>query len=342
MSAGVRPRPVPEYMIEGMNISDFFNTYPGVYVAEAVFHSLIAAVIVDRSIQAWRIKDPLIKQRFRSIVVVLPVFSFPLYQLLNPERTLADFRLRALLDLNRWLTLELWDMVPVSLLFLLVLLTTALVFLFQEIIPILTHSLESRNAADQWHRPGEDSAVYKALQALPGESPDVFMIDDDEHILFSTSGREAAVFLSTGLLSVLGLGELRAALAHEIAHINRSKRPIILMLFFFRILMFFNPVVLVEFRRIVQEDEMICDDIAVSLTGDSRALADTLRKLYHDRDGIDGGQGMKEAIEHYSHHLLIESRIRRLEEEAVRKPQGCWFEFALTLSVIMVINYFVV
>ncbi len=317
------------------------------YITQAFFHSLIAAIIVDRSIQAWKISNPLIKQRFRFIVIVFPIFSFPVFQLINPDRGSISFRLEALFDANRWLNLELWEKIPVSLLFILILFITTLVFILQEVIPILMHTIESKKSTFEGERPDDDSIVYKALNSLPVEKPDVFIIDDDEFILFSATGSKAAIFLSTGLVNELNIEQLQAALAHEIAHITRSKRPLILLIFLLRILMFFNPVVLVDFRRVVQEDEKICDDIAISLTQKPHALSEALRKLYYTTEGLNPAQiqkfsNLRTSIEEYSHHLLIESRIERLEQGPIYNTGGEWFKFILTLIVIIVINYFVV
>lgn len=317
------------------------------YITQAFFHSLIAAIIVDRSIQAWKISNPLIKQRFRFIVIVFPIFSFPVFQLINPDRGSISFRLEALFDANRWLNLELWEKIPVSLLFILILFITTLVFILQEVIPILMHTIESKKSTFEGERPDDDSIVYKALNSLPVEKPDVFIIDDDEFILFSTTGSKAVIFLSTGLVNELNIEQLQAALAHEIAHITRSKRPLILLIFLLRILMFFNPVVLIDFRRVVQEDEKICDDIAISLTQKPHALSEALRTLYYTTEGLNPAQtqklsNLRTSIEEYSHHLLIESRIKRLEQGPVYNTGGEWFKFILTLIVIIVINYFVV
>jgi hypothetical protein len=112
-------------------------------------------------------------------------------------------------------------------------------------------------------------------------------------------------------------------------------------------LMFFNPVVLLEFRRATQDEEKICDDMAVSLTHKPHALAGTLKKLY--RGTADGnlpkiGQisNLKDSLEEYSHSIHIESRIDRLEEGAVNRRGGEWIKFSFAVIAIVVINYFIV
>ena len=334
-----------------MNAANFFDSYIGAYIAQAFLHSLIAALIVDRAIQSWKIGNPVIRQRFSFIVMVFPIFSFPFYQLINPDRGSISFRLDTLFDMDRWLNLELWGKVPLNLLFVLMLSLTTLIFLLQEIIPILRHTLESRKASSEGEDAEEDlhdyPAVERILQDLPGDKPRIALIEDDEFILFSTTGKDPAIFFSTGLIKTLSADEMQAAAAHELAHITRSKRPVMILLYLIRILMFFNPVVLVEFRRIVQEEEKICDDIAVSMTRKAVALAGILKKFSRGRedlslDNVKKISTLSVALEDYSHSVHMESRIRRLEDGLMNDTGGEWFKFLLTLSAISAINYFVV
>jgi beta-lactamase regulating signal transducer with metallopeptidase domain len=332
-----------------MNISNFFNTYAGMYVAQAFCHSLIAALIVDRAIQAWGITNPLVRQRFSLIVMILPLVSYPLYQLINPNRGSVSFRLETLFDINRWLNLELWGIIPVNLLFIIMLVVTTLVFLVQEMIPIVVHTLESRRSSSGEEEEAVDNpAINDALESFPGEKPRISVIDDDDDfLLFSTTGKNPTVFLSSGLVEGLDREQLQAAIAHEVAHIERNRRPLLMVVYVIRVLMFFNPVVLVEFRRMVQEEEKICDDVAVARTQRPGPLAEILRKFNYSGESLDI-QKMKRistlsvALEDYSHNVHLGSRIKRLEQGPERPAGAEWLKFLLTLVAIGVINYFVV
>lgn len=317
------------------------------YIAQAFCHSLIAALIVDRAIRAWRISNPLVRQRFSLIVMLFPIFSFPIYQIINPDRGSISFRLETLLDINRWLTMELWGKIPLNLIFIMMLFATTLVFLFQEMIPIIRHTLESKESEPEREKVDDNPAIDNVLAYLPGEKPNISIIDDDDSILFSTTGKKPTIFLSTGLMGSLNMDQIQAAIAHEIAHIRRSRRPLLVIIYIIRILMFFNPVVLMEFRRIVQEEEKVCDDIAVTMTQNPHALAEVLKKFNHAREDLNLDKmkklsAMSSALEDYSHNIHMESRIMRLEHGTAQTPGGKWFKFLLTLSVIIVINYFVV
>ncbi|MBI4690994.1 MAG: M48 family metalloprotease [Nitrospirae bacterium] len=324
----------------------FFDSYMGMFIAQSVLHSLIAAIIVDRAIQIWGIGDPLVKQRFCLIVILFPIFSFHGYQMINPERGAISFRLNAIFDINRWLKLEFWN-IPLGLLFILILSGTTLIFFFQEMIPILRHTFESKEHAFHEKKADDYPPISDALRGLSVEKPETFIIEDRDRILFSIMGERPAIFLSTGLVEILNSEEIVTAIAHEIAHIRRNKRPILVIVFILRVLMFFNPVVLLEFRRAVQEEEKICDDMAVSLTQKPHVLAETLRKLYYevkDFNPLKNGNlsNLKDSLEEYSHNIHIMNRIIRLEQGSVSGNGGEWMKFILTLAVIVVINYFVV
>lgn len=331
-----------------MNLSGFLTSLPGTYIVQSFFHALIAALIIDSSLTVWEIRNPLVRQRFRLIAVLFPIFSFPLYQLMLPGRSSISFRVSALFDSSRWLNLEAWGMLPLSMLFLLIIGITILIFLFQEMIPIIRHIHESRERDLRFEKGEKHPAVSEAMRLLPAGSPEILVIEEDDTVIFSTSGRKPAIILSTGLLEALNPEELRVAIAHEIAHAQRNKRPFLVGVFFLRTLMFFNPVVLLEFRRAVQEEEKICDDIAVALTGNAQALAVCLRKLY-DEDGQSGGsertespESKKDTLEEYSHRVQLGERITRLEENASVDTGNRWIPFFLTLCSVLAVNCFVV
>jgi len=330
-----------------MNISGLLNTYPGMYMAQAFCHSIIAFIIVERAMRLWRINNPLIRQRFGLLVILLPIVSFPTYQLINPYRGSISFRLGALFDISRWLNLELWGRVPLGLFFIIIILITASIFLFQEMIPVLKHTVESKSFGSDREESDNNPAVLQAIDHLSTEKPDIITFDDDEFILFSATGKNPAIFISTGIVEALSVEELRAVIAHEIAHIRRNKKPLLIIAFLFRMLMFFSPVVLLEFRRMVQEEEKICDDIAVLLTNNPTALSEALKKLYYKDEVINPLQfrrfsGMRDSLEEYSHNIQIGSRIMRLEKASKHNVDGHWAEFILTVFIIIGINYFIV
>ena len=330
-----------------MSISTFFGSLAGMYVAQSFCHSLVASVLLDQALRAWNVNDPAIKQRFRLTVVLYPIFSFPFYQVINPARGNALFRLNALFDFNRWLNMHLWGPVSLGHLFLIVLVITSLIFLFQEMIPILRHTLESRTMEHEGTSREPDPFIESASRALSIDTPRVLIAEDDELHIFSTTGKNAIIVVSTGLAETLTPDEMHAALAHEIAHIARGRRPLVLAAFFLRMLLFFNPVALVEFRRVVRNEEKICDDIAVSLTHRPVALAEALKKFYAVRETPEPDVKPKPLftpvpLEEYSYNIQLDGRIERLVQDPQRSTGGGWFLLASVFLIVACINYFIV
>jgi Zn-dependent protease with chaperone function len=330
-----------------MSISTFFSSFAGMYVAQSFCHALIASVLMDQALRAWKINDPLIRQRFRVTVVLFPIFSFPFYQAINPDRGSVLFRLNALFDVNRWLNVELWGVISFGLLFLVVLAITSLIFLFQEMIPILKHTLESRTMEHEGTRRESDPFIENACRALSIETPQVLIVEDEEPVIFSTTGKNALIVVSTGLTETLTQDEMQAALAHEIAHISRGRRPVLLAVFFLRMILFFNPVALIEFRRVVRNEEKICDDIAVSITHRPDALAEALKKFLAVRETPEPEAQPKPLftpvpLEEYSYNIQLDGRIARLVQDPQRNTSGRWFLLITVFLIVACINYFVV
>jgi beta-lactamase regulating signal transducer with metallopeptidase domain len=184
------------------------------------------------------------------------------------------------------------------------------------------------------------------MDALPVDPPRVFVVDDGGFLILSTTGRNGAVYLSSALPGTLTTEELRSAVAHEIAHVTRGRHPMLVAAYLLRALLFFNPIALMEFRRAVQEEEKVCDELAVSLTGDRQALAEALRKLYlpPEEPGPDRARKRRktaEEIEEHGHRLNIESRISMLETGYQPDAAGKWLVPAAAVAATVAINYLV-
>lgn len=332
-----------------MDLTSFFHSYLGMYLAQAFMHSLVAALVVDSSISAWNIDNPRVRQRLRLIVIIAPLLLYPIYQAVSPERGSPWFRLEALFDTGRWIHISLVDGFTLGAVFLVLLLFTAGVFVFQELVPIMRHSFAAKDAGGEWSTPDRDSPVALAIEGLPGPKPALFLLDDDELMLFSVTGRDPAVVMTTGLAAALSADEIRAAVAHEMGHIDRGRRPLLTAVFVLRVLSFYNPVALMEFRRIIEEEEKICDDIAVDRTGNALALAGVLRRFQVGENPADPTEGkspqaIRDRIEDYSHSLLMEHRLERLERKTEpERNEGRGVLLSILLAAVIVsINYFIV
>lgn len=335
-----------------MKMADFLYTYAGMYLAQSLCHSAVAAAMADSSLLAWRIMDPRVKQRFRLIVIIAPIISFPLFQFFNPERGSIYFRLDALFDVNRWMFLDVFGLFTIWTATIFVITITTLIFLIQEMIPIVFHLVEVRRTGTMEETPEPPEGAYEnamsMLEGLPMDSVGLHVLDDDEFILFSSTGRHPEVFVSTGMLEEMSPGELKAAVAHELSHIMRSKTPMLMTVYLLRILMFFNPITLLEFRKVAQEEEKICDDMAVELTGDKEALARAVQHMRPDMEEFANGtvtdiNARASAVELQSHDMQLSVRVNRMRDPIVhREPGGGWVQFAVTLAAVMAVNYFIV
>ncbi|MBI5904669.1 MAG: hypothetical protein HZB86_03835 [Deltaproteobacteria bacterium] len=332
-----------------MNLAGFFHSSIGLYATQAFIHSLVASVVAELAVKAWGIRDPAARQRVFLVPVAAPVFLYPLYQVFDPGRGSTYFRLGTIFESSRWLGLEVLGTHPAMGVLAVLFSITSLMFLFQEFVPILRHYLEPAWAGGttepiDW---SGDPAVRDGLEALPIAPPSVIVVDDDEPVVHSTFRKRATVIVSSGARDALTAEELRSAVAHEVGHVVRNRHPLLVPAYLLRALMFFNPVALVEFRRVAQEEEKVCDEFAASLVRDRKALAGALRKLYLPAeapapDRIRGTRITAREIEERSHRLNIESRVANLESGPERDP---WARSLLPLVVGMVtalINYYVV
>lgn len=87
------------------------------------------------------------------------------------------------------------------------------------------------------------------------------------------------ILLPTSAITGLAPKQLEMLLAHELAHVMRRDYLVNILQSVLESLLFYHPVVWWVSGQIRREREYCCDDIAVSLTGDSRSYAQTLLSL---------------------------------------------------------------
>lgn len=96
------------------------------------------------------------------------------------------------------------------------------------------------------------------------------------------------VLLPIGLINGLSSEQVACILAHELAHIRRYDFIVNIAQSVVEMLLFFNPAVWWISKRIREERELCCDDMAVELTGSKHQLAYTLAKLEEWRLEVPG------------------------------------------------------
>jgi beta-lactamase regulating signal transducer with metallopeptidase domain len=73
--------------------------------------------------------------------------------------------------------------------------------------------------------------------------------------------------------------EIEAMLAHELAHARRSDPLLLALCRAVEVVLFFQPLLPIARRRLVEEIEILCDDRAARTTGDPAALASCLAEV---------------------------------------------------------------
>ncbi len=316
-----------------------------------LLHSMIASVLIGCAFIAWDLKTPRVRQRFRFMVIFLPVVSFPMFQLLSPDRGDVYFRLGSLLDSNRWLFLEVWGGVTALKVLLVIPAITSIIFVLQELMPIVISQLEQMRETGETVADKVDGTMVRkvagAMAGLPFSENGVEIFDDEDLALYSNTGFNPRIYVSTGLIKSFSTAHLQAAFAHEIGHIQRSRKPILILAYIIRTLMFYNPIAMIEFRKLAQEEEKVCDDIAIALTGKPEAVVEAvnmLRPAPEEYSQAKHRRSLREivsAFEQYSLDVILKSRVRRIGRRPESEPH--WgIPYFITMALIIGINYYVV
>lgn len=255
--------------------------------AQAIFHALVAALFVEALVRSWGAREPRQRMALRAVALVYPVVAFPVLLAAFPFRGGEEFGDGwALFAGRRWDELRFlgigflhWWLSAFAAA------GTALFLL--DLIPLLAARRRPRLASA-----APDPASASALDELPAlaaafglPTPPVVFLDRDAPALFCTGVRRHTIVVSRGALRLLDRRELRAALAHELAHLARHDPAASWILMAARALQFFNPAFQVLSRAIAKDAEWLADDEAARVCGDRLALASGLIKLHRATSG---------------------------------------------------------
>jgi Zn-dependent protease with chaperone function len=319
------------------------------YMVQSVVHSMVTLLIIEVSLRIWRVSTVEERFRYRLLVILLPFLMFPIFQFVDPRRGSFYFvQDRAFFSSMRWLGIDLLGIFPVAYAFFFIALAVSALVIVQEIVPIVRDLFARKGGAVQ-----EGLCPCSQLEQMVAEmsddlkiaKPSVMIIESESPLIYTAGTTNHTIVVSCSLIEVLDIRQLRTALAHELAHIVRRSTVTTMFVFLVRLCMFYNPVSLLQFRRLIQDDEQICDDITVSITGDAQALASALTMFSLDlpRHAAHRFSDLKDAIETTSHNLRLSERISRLEAaNPVEQHSAGWGRYALTLLTIVLVNYFVV
>ncbi len=301
---------------------DFFITIPGQYMVQTVLHSAAIVIVVEVLIHLWHIRQPSLQIKLRFLALILPVLYLPFYFLLYPARASTVFRQQvALIDINAWLGLRLGMGVVVWHLFAAILVLTTAYFRLREAAPIMRHYLRRRHSfptVEKGQFPKLDSVLGSLTGAHWRPAPLILLSSRDTPVIY-TLGRRALVVSAT-TIDLLDNDELEAVIAHELAHLSGPAYFLSQASLVLRFLMFYNPVALFAFRRIISDSEKNCDDAAAAATGKPLALASGLLKVSQKSAAVPvrtGGRRRRfpsliSALEHWAYGDLFQQRVDRL------------------------------
>lgn len=185
----------------------------------------------------------------------------------------------------------------------------------------------SQRARDQWQlaaiRLGDALGLRRAVTLLESAAIEVPTV---------VGWMRPFILLPTSTLTGLSPDQIEMILAHELAHIRRHDFLVNLLQAVVETLMFYHPAVWWMSRRVRQERENCCDDLAVSVCGNALQYARALTRLEELR-----GAASHPALAANGGSLL--DRIRRLvgsRAEANAMPPR-WAAALGVLSVLMMI-----
>ncbi|MDY6820703.1 MAG: M56 family metallopeptidase [Deferribacterota bacterium] len=312
----------------------FINSYLFIFLNETIFYTLISLFIVERVISLWDINDPEKKQYFLYIPLILPPLSFFFYELFAPFRRYVSFREFIILDINSILFFKILNFYPFFYLFLLLIIISTLVFIIQEIIPLFYYKV---NKIEDEHDLKTNSyknndIIENILKELNINNIEIEILEDSNIVIFSIAGDKDKIILSKAVISLLNSEELKAVIAHELAHIKRNKSYILILLYIFRALQFYNPISLILFRRIVNIEEMLCDKLALKKIDNPKVLAKALYKLFIKYGEFDDDFERKKIL----------ARIKFLRFNSWNKVRFFHVKIFFAIILILLINLFVI
>jgi Zn-dependent protease with chaperone function len=256
--------------------------------AQAIFHALVASLFVEALVRSWRVRAPRQRMALRAVALAYPIAVFPVLLAAFPFRGGEEFGdAWALLSGRRWDDLRLlgvgllrWWVVAFA--------AAGTALFLMDLVPLVLARRRRPPAAavpdpESASILGEELPRLSSAFGLP--PPPVVFLDRDAPVLFCTGVKRHAIVVSRGAVRLLDRDELRAALAHELAHLARRDPAASWIVMAARAVLFFNPAFQVLSRAIAKDAEWLADDEAGRACGDRLALASGLVKLHRATAG---------------------------------------------------------
>jgi Zn-dependent protease with chaperone function len=300
------------------------------FAAQSCVHALLAALAAEALIGLWRARAPSDRLLLRLAALAQPLLVTPALFALFPDRRSEDFRF-ALLSLRNLDDLRIGPLGLVAVgLWLGAALSLAL--LVTDLWPLLARGRGPPEALPP--PPPLEAALAEVARRVGLPAPALSFVRSKTPTLFCAGMRRRVLVVSEGALELLDPAELRAALGHELAHLERHDPALSWALALVRLVLFFNPVVQVVARAVARDAEWRADEGAGA---DRLALASAVLKLHraglsaHPRFGLPLAARLAEPLRRARSHDVA-ARCRRLLEPAPPSLMP-WRSARVTLAV---------
>jgi Zn-dependent protease with chaperone function len=324
-------------------------------VRQAILHALVVSGIVEATLGAWGIRRAESRLRFWLLAIAFPFLVLPLLLVAAPMRLTDRFAAGwALFASERWTAVRVAGIGADAPIFGLLILAGTLLFL-RDVVPFLTaaaREYREERAAHADVPPALSALVGNLAADVQARGPAVVVLRTDAPTVFVRGVLQQTLVLSDGVLARLSADQLKAAMAHELAHV-RFRDPLAgWLLMAARLLMFWNPAVQLTARAIVQEMEHRADAVAAQVSG-AQAFAEALRSLAgNPAPALAPASVRKEAGSHVPgsielfaqrlHHAHISARVASVLATPAALPRFMQMRLALVGVTLGVLVFFIV
>ncbi len=317
-----------------------------------ILHACIAALLVEALLRLWRVQDPGERLALRWLALVAPLILPAAFHLLAPVRSTEWFSTaRALFAGEHWNQVTVAHAGVASLATVALLVAGCLLYL-RDAVPFLDDRV--RAVADRDEMPAHPAvARVRALiddlrQAVRAPAMEVVFLDRLTPVLLCSGVDRPTLVISAGTLSRLDDDELRAALAHELAHAARRDPLMGWLLMVVRTLACFSPASQIVARQVVQEIEYRAD-MAAARIGYSMALGRAISALSDTPDSetdllpLRSPRGFPRRLLARAERVAVGNRCERVltQREPTRTGLGV-VRLALAAVGVTVLLFFVV
>jgi Zn-dependent protease with chaperone function len=306
--------------------------------AEALTQGVVATFVVELVIRLVPVEAPGARFHYRLAALAAPLAASAGFALAAPFRGDSWFMDTSVFSSVRWQAFRLGP-IGARDAALAAGLAAGAVLLARDIARLLRHFRDERRheaAPARLDPPAAARAIVEELSDRLGiRPPALLVVARDAHDLHCRGWRRPLVVVSAATLDALEADELRAALAHELAHIGHRDVLRAWLLLALRALQVFNPLAQVVGRRAAHELEWRADDRAAAVTGAPLALARGLiRAARGRRDDFLGISGR-------GRFRALEERCRRLLSAPPPPDAACRAEVALLWGGLLALLFFV-